>query len=63
MFDNPEQYMSLLEVSQSPDMQWMESLCESTYTLLGTVTEKLQVRKHATFRLKFYSLRSLQSFS
>jgi len=49
MSDNPEQYMSLLEASQSPEMQWMQSLCESTNTLLGTVMDKLQVRKHTTF--------------
>ena len=49
MFDNPEQYMCLLEASQSPEMQWMESLCESTNELLCTVIDKLQVRKHATF--------------
>ena len=63
MFDNPEQYVSLLETSQSPEMQWMESLCESTNTLLGTVTDKLQVRQFATFCFKFFSLRFLLSFS
>jgi hypothetical protein len=61
MFDNPEQYMRLLEAS--PEIQWMESLCESTNDLLGIVMNKLQVTQPATFHLKFFLLRSLQSFS
>ena len=47
MFDNPEQYMRLLEAS--PEIQWMESLCESTNDLLGIVMDKLQVTRTACY--------------